>query len=573
MRKFAFAALLSLAAVTAGAQTLSDALTYSENNYYGTARSIALGNAVTALGGDLGTIGINPAGSAVASYSQFTISPGLSLLGNKAGYSVAEAEDYAGWNTTDRTKFVIPNFATSMSFDTGSASGIKSVTMAFAANTTSQYLNDFSGSGKNGYTSMLGSFAAGAAAYSPEDLLDHDNYFNSSIPWNYLLAYRSGMINEAYDEFGNPMMDEAGNYTYIGTTEGMQPDGKGGYDIKTLGLLDQVSRVETYGSKTDLVMNAGFNYEDKLYFGFNLGFPFATYNYNEYFREAAVDPSDFELEYADGATTNFSHATYQYSQTTDVSGVYAKAGVIWLPVSGLRLGAAVQTPTMLTIHDAWCVDGSTSFTNSTYNTSDSSPLNDYNYYLCTPWRFNAGAAYTFNGRGLVSADLEVVDYKSMKYSSMEYDGDAYFAYENSINRNFGAFQYNGRFGAEFKVIPEIAIRAGYTFKTSNECFRYDRYGNKCYASDFINYYDDFESGRNWLQGRKSLSDIVSSYSLGFGYSSEGSFFADVAFRLTSYPVAYYSPYGDYITGGSDFLPEVANTRNITDMVLTLGWRF
>lgn len=573
MRKIAIAALLSLAAVTAGAQTLSDALTYSENNYYGTARTIALGNAVTALGGDLGTIGINPAGSAVASYSQFTFTPGLTLLGNNAGYSAAQDADYSGWNTTDRTKFTVPNIATSTTFETGSSVGVKSFTLAFAANTTSQYLNDFSGYGENGYTSLLGSFAAGASGYAPQDLLDRDNYFDSSIPWNYMLAYRSGMITEAYDEFGNPLLDDAGNHTYIGATEGMSSDGKGGFDIRTLGPLDQVSRVETFGSKTDIVMNAGFNYEDKFYFGFNLGLPVATYHYNEYFREASVDPADFEIEYADGAVTNFSHANYQYSQTTDLSGIYAKAGVIWLPFAGFRLGAAVQTPTMMSIHDSWCVDGSTSFTQSMYNTSDSSPLNDYSYTLRTPWRFNAGAAYTFAGRGLVSADLELVDYKSMKYSQMDYNGDGYFAYENAINRNFGAFQYYGRFGAEYRIIPEIAVRAGYTFKTSNQCYRYDKYGNECYASDFMYYYDDFESGRNWLEGRKSFAEIINSYSFGFGFSSEGSFFADVAFRLTSYPTAYYSPYSDYITGGVDFLPEVAQTRNITDMVLTLGWRF
>ncbi|MFR8803614.1 MAG: hypothetical protein ACLVGR_03915 [Anaerovoracaceae bacterium] len=63
MRKTIFTALLSLTAVAAGAQTMYDGLTFSQNNYYGTARSIGMGNAMTAVGGDLGSIGINPAGS------------------------------------------------------------------------------------------------------------------------------------------------------------------------------------------------------------------------------------------------------------------------------------------------------------------------------------------------------------------------------------------------------------------------------------------------------------------------------------------------------------------------------
>ena len=52
MRKAMFTALLSLTAVAAGAQTMYDGLTFSQNNYYGTARSIGMGNAMTAVGGD-----------------------------------------------------------------------------------------------------------------------------------------------------------------------------------------------------------------------------------------------------------------------------------------------------------------------------------------------------------------------------------------------------------------------------------------------------------------------------------------------------------------------------------------
>ena len=58
--------MLSLA-FAAGAQNMYDGHTMSRNNYYGTARSVALGNAVTALGGDLGSVTYNPAGSAVNS--------------------------------------------------------------------------------------------------------------------------------------------------------------------------------------------------------------------------------------------------------------------------------------------------------------------------------------------------------------------------------------------------------------------------------------------------------------------------------------------------------------------------
>lgn len=581
MRKIALAALLSLAAVSVGAQTFTEAITFSENNYYGTARSIALGNAMTALGGDLGSIGINPAGSAVAPYSQFTISPGLVLMGTKAGYSIGTNvpdADYSNWNATDRTKMVLPNVAISMVFDTYNTTGLKSFTFSWLSSTTNQYLNDFSSGGVNSVSSLLGSFAAGASPYHPEDLISRDMYFSADrngqyIPWNYIMAYRSGMISELYDQDGNPIVDNLGNHSYTGVTENLYDTADGGQEIKTMGDLDQYSRVQTFGSKSDIIMNMGMNFSDKFFLGFNLGLPVSTYHYSEYFREAAVDPDDFAVEYVDGEKTNFSHATYNYSQTTDISGVYGKVGFIWLPVEGLRLGAAVQTPTLYNIVDNWYVDGATSFTDYVYATSESSPLNETSYNLKTPWRFNVGAAYTFAGRGLVSADLDMVDYKSMRFSSPDYSGYSY-SVDNDVNRYFGALQLYGRFGAEFKPIPEISIRAGYTFKTSGECYHFDKYGDKYTRADFLYYYDEFNSGRNSFTGsREAFPDIVSTYSLGFGYSSEGSFFADVAFRLTKYPAEYYNPYSDYFTGGTDYLPEVASTRNLTDMVLTLGWRF
>ena len=52
MRKSIFVISIFLAASAgAGAQTMYDALTFSRNDYYGTAKSIAMGNAMTAVGG------------------------------------------------------------------------------------------------------------------------------------------------------------------------------------------------------------------------------------------------------------------------------------------------------------------------------------------------------------------------------------------------------------------------------------------------------------------------------------------------------------------------------------------
>ena len=66
MKRFFLSAFFLSLAAGAGAQGWVDALNYSETDYLGTARSVGMGNAMTAVGGDLGSLTFNPAGSAVA---------------------------------------------------------------------------------------------------------------------------------------------------------------------------------------------------------------------------------------------------------------------------------------------------------------------------------------------------------------------------------------------------------------------------------------------------------------------------------------------------------------------------
>ena len=111
----AAAAIISaLATATAGhAQTAADAYSYSSIDYYGTARSIAMGNAFTALGGDIGGISINPAGSGVYRYSELEFSFGGSFAKTRAGIYGDGISIQAGRANDFRdgqNKFTMPNF-------------------------------------------------------------------------------------------------------------------------------------------------------------------------------------------------------------------------------------------------------------------------------------------------------------------------------------------------------------------------------------------------------------------------------------------------------------------------------
>ena len=169
MKKTAITLLLVVMGAGAEAQTMYDALRYSENNYEGTARTMAMGNAFTALGGDLGSVTINPAGSAVARYSQFTITPGVAISVNSSG---GTSQDY--FQTTYKTpmgKFSLPNIGFSVNFDTHRTSGIKNWALGFTVNKTNTYNNDLYTRGLNSTTTFSGALATFAAGILVDDLI------------------------------------------------------------------------------------------------------------------------------------------------------------------------------------------------------------------------------------------------------------------------------------------------------------------------------------------------------------------------------------------------------------------
>ena len=550
--------------ILAGAQTMYDAMTFSEVNYYGTARSMSLGNAMTALGGDLGSVGINPAGSAVNPYWQFTLTPGFSIASSNSRWSTLDNGIYDYRNNSSKTRFIFPNTGLTMNFETGNRHGLKRYTFGFLVNTTANHLavdNIFATGNSN--TSMAGCFASGAYGIDATEF-DASNPYKGNIPWNTVLAQQSGMIAT----FGGKT-DE-----YIGINETIDSEN----NIYIPGPLKQRSFTMSSGSKSDIIMNFGADINDKLYVGFNLGVPTLQYVYSETFSEAALDPADFPVTMG-MISTNYDSSLYRYGYQAEMDGIYAKFGLIYVPVKGVRLGAAIKTPTLLTVRETWQLDATVNYT-SLKSTQSSSPVGEWSYDLRTPWEANFGAAFTFADKGFVSLDYEMMDYSIMKFVEHTMDDSFYaddpYYQQNRINRLFCGVSHSLRLGAEYKIIPSVSVRAGFNLTTSPEKIYKDNLGLTVTASDYSNFFDDFESGRYRL-GDWTYSDSRRSYALGLGYSSNGSFFADAAFRLNRFPASYRKPYADYIYDNDGVLdtasPVIRTDRTLCDLLFTFGWRF
>lgn len=568
MRKIFVAAALLAVSAAAGAQTIHDAIEFSGNHYFGTARSMAMGNAVTALGGDLGSVGINPAGSAVSGYGQFVITPGLTVSSVGSAYSPEGESAYGVTNGLTRSRMNVPNFGLSMNFGTGRRSGLKTITLALVSNQTASYNFASEAFGTNSRTSKIAEFAS-AAAGIPESELANPDFYNGSYSWDILTAYNGGMFGP-YGRDG----------VYAGVTEAISGDGSYRY---LPGPLSQTSVRSRNGNKNDLLINLGLNFSDRVYVGFNVGMPSARYRYSESFYEAAVNPDQFVLEFEDSAyPTSFLRGSYNYQYTADIDGIYAKLGIIVRPIEGLRIGAAFQTPTALTISENWQYGAATAFDDNYYNDSYTSPVGEFSYLLRTPYRASFGAAYAFGDKGLVSVDYELADYSVMRFETLHYDrmnaADTFQA-ENWVNRNFAGISHALRVGAEYRLNPAFALRAGYSVTTSPERYWTDSEGATVDANLPKPEIDAYLNRIRNLVTPHYYGDRTQAVSFGFGYSSAGSFFADAVVRCTRYPSETFAPYYDYDSCDKDGqplaiqAPRILSNRSLWNVAVTLGWRF
>lgn len=545
MKKIVLTLAFALTAFAGYSQTIYDALLFSENNYEGTARSVAMGNAFTALGGDLGSVTINPAGSAVAKYSQISLTPALTFTTNTtqgvSPYSDGSLPYFDRQYKNSSTNFSLPSLGMTFNWDTNRKSGLKNVTFGFVMNRSNSWNEDAYAAGRNSTTSFMGSMAANATynGYLGTGLNANDAY--DYYDWKTVVGYQSGMISTfgGYDD------------QFVGASELIFDNGSN-TEIALGGPLDQTYGRRVKGSKYDYVFNLGFNISDFLYIGANLGISSMNYGYSEYFREVAVDPADFEIDLDDGSRMYFDQMRYKYSYEMESSGWYGKFGFILTPGAGLRIGAAIQTPVATTIREQWQHAGETQFTDARFNASASSPSGEDRYSFRQPYRANFGLAYTLGNFAVISADYELCDYSTMKFMRDGFvDNRDYFDDLNDdIRATFGT-SHMVRAGLEVKPVSSLAIRAGYGLTTSPEMYDY------------------------W--GDELPMTYNQNVSFGLGFSSNKSFFADLACRYGFVTDEYFMPYDEYIFDADGYVlspvPEILNKKSAWKVLLTFGWRF
>lgn len=540
MRKFFFCLGLLALSFAAHAQNMYDALNYVQSERIGTARSLGMGNAMVAIGGDLASVALNPAGSSATSYSQiaFTIGSNISLSTAQGTTLPGSSTPYCFDNRFRKSDaaVAVPNFGINFNFDTGRNFGVKAFSFAIIANTNNYSKDNLFTSGRHSGTSIAGALGVRASGV-PYTSYDGDKAYDCD--WPSAVAWRSGMISTA----GTSTSD------YVGATEKFIEDEDGNRQFFTAGALNQEYGRRISGSNSDYIFNLSMNVSDAFFLGASLGVNSIAYKFDEYIKESPVNPDDFDIDFGSSGTTYFKSLKYQNWYTASGSGAYFQLGFLAVP-GNFRIGASFKTPSVATIRERWGYSAETHFLSSGFDGKASSPQGDFSYKLATPWEFNGGLAVTMARMAVLSVDYELDLNSSMKFKPY-YEDDNYNELDLFLMKNAGQY-HKVRAGLEVRPLDWLSVRAGYNFSA------------RCLGC-----------GRQATIAR----DVTFSHaaSAGLGFSTEGPFYFDLACKALFRPKEFIYPYDDYDKSSDGtilhFSPEILNLRQLFTAVFTIGYRF
>ncbi len=433
-------ASMLLLTVSINAQNEDHALRYSYDRPSGTARSIGLGGAMGALGGDYSAVGINPAGIAVYRSSEFAFTP--SLIFNQT------ESDYYG-TTTEDDKFSVPfnhisYVGTSRSMRE-TTNGLVSTHFGIGYNRTNNYNRKSFIQGDGIESSLLHMFASNAFGRSPQEL---GNFYTG-------IAYDARLLE---------LVPESDLYEYLHGYEFVNESGN--LELGPVNGINQMKLISEEGYSGNFDLSFGANFSNKFYLGASLGIAsLVNQKETQHYEKAGAEVYDAYIEYRESNGFDILDDFYfdEFERTTG-TGIGLKIGAILKPVQSIRLGAAFHTPTYYSMEMEYETQANSYFFDAD-NYEMTSPLGESSFNFRTPAKATGSFAYIFGTTGLISFDYEYTNYASMEYNSSNNnigDKSVFNDLNQTINETFQP-THNLRVGAEYKIASMIALRGGYAY--------------------------------------------------------------------------------------------------------------
>lgn len=496
-----------LMAGVALAQSETDVLRYSQTFMKGSARFTAMGGAFGALGGDMSSFMINPAGVGVYRSSEFSFSTGI--------FNSNQKIDYRGTRSFDgHTSVNIGNAGVVLNFFNKPDNGLRNFNLGIAYNRVNDFNQNTFLTGINKDNSITDYFAESTYGIKRSELLS-ERPFDSNLPWNSILAWKTYLID--------PLNETDGNIEYRSPLK--QDD---------VVFQDQWEEIRGFNDVVNIAF--GGNVMDVVYVGGSLNVTNVNYHSSKTYHEQA----------AEGNQSSFNELNFDEIYNAYGTGVSLGLGVILKPVQFLRVGVAYQSPTWNSIDEDYSAYMNSKFIipNESGFAEYDTPINTFSYRISSPQRLTGSLGFVLGNVGIISADVDWVNYAGMRiHGSNSYRklfSDINNAVENSYRNTV-----NARLGGELKL-DKFALRAGY------------QYYQNPYKKDFIN-----------------SDNATNVYSAGFGYRTR-SFFFDFAYSLMTMKNGY-SLYDYYYKDASTTIDIYSGTAtssiNRNSYIVTVGFKF
>ena len=485
----------------------------SSRDLSGTARGVAMGGAFGALGGDITGVSQNPAG-----------------IGIYRSAEIVTTLDFA-------FNFSLGNFAW-----LGRSTDNNSFNLGIAYNRIKGYGKNYQAKG-NELTSSLTDYIAGFTTREnirPKDF--SEDYYERPYdkqPWISVLGYNGGLIEPNG-------FDANRRYKYVSPLVESETVDRA-YSVSERGYID------TY----DFIMGGNAS-EDKIYWGWTLSWTNVRYILDSRHTE--------EFEYGGGFNLD------NYLETKGL-GFRMSTGVIFRPVDEFRLGVAYHSPYWYYhIKDQYYAQA-----NCDYITNEgriklqaetpTGSIDGYSYTsytFRTPGRWVMSIAGILGEKALLSLDYEYSNYSKMKLTSDYGYGDySRNPVPTEVQNSYISEDFKGastlKVGMEYRVTPQIALRAGYAWMQSPL--------EKSFKAGNVEVLPIGTTTAYTLDGDTKF------FSCGVGYSFISNFYIGVAFLYKKQINQLYT-YSPIYTEGLEVTSIPSELKNNTCRVLlTLGYRY
>ena len=422
-----YSRILQIAIMIAGsslavnAQTPYDAAQYATEELNGTSRYVGMGGALSALGGDISTMGTNPAGTGMFRKGEISITASAVISG------------VGGVLGADKVKASLDQAGLLLPIPTDEDSNVAGVVFGLNIHKTKNFFGntDTDVNGLNGVfsqTNQIADLANQSLAYDSWGALS-----SLSVP-----VYTDDIVDDDHFQYDGIVCTESDPTTHKLL----------GYS--GVGAAAAHYQRATWGSTMAVDMNFSMNVSNQFFFGGSIGVYDVESRRDSKYEELGIDGTYYDFN--------------NYYDTKG-SGLDIKLGTIIRPFEDnpFRIGAYIHTPIWYNLKDINGTQVNCYGPTDALLYSDRADYDPYEYRLRTPWKFGLSLGTTVDNYFAVGLDYEYQDLASCKYSVKGGGTSNYFEYQNSMMKEILQGQHTLRVGMEVKPTDEISVRCGYNY--------------------------------------------------------------------------------------------------------------